>query len=91
VKNTNLTPRSRALSDLLNKWSPRPETETIYITDALGRVLSEDAYSLLDNPVYRASMMDGVCVRSELFADGVPDTSRWTRGVERLAGEFGDK
>lgn len=78
------------LDSLFEKWSPEPRTETVPVEEAEGRVLAEDQYARYDLPVYRASAMDGIAVRSADFAGGMPDTSDWTIGRDFVRADTGD-
>ena len=83
--------RAQALNALFERWSPDPlQVEEIPLTESARRVLARDMYALLDLPVVRASMMDGVCVRSADFAGGTPDTAGWQRGVDYDRADTGD-
>jgi len=82
--------RADVLADLFNRWSAPLVTERIRIEDALGRVLAADAVALCDKPVVRGSGMDGVAVKSERFAGGIPDASAWVRGVDYVRADTGD-
>ena len=86
----SLPTRAQVLETLFEKWNPEFKTERIPTRNALGRILSEDAYSSISIPVVRASSMDGVAVRSERFAEGMPDTSGWTLGIEFCRADTGD-
>lgn len=82
--------RKQVLERLFEKWSPAWEKEEIPVEEAIGRVPCEEVYALCSIPVVRASSMDGVGVRSADFADGIPDTSRWTQGKEFVRADTGD-
>jgi molybdopterin molybdotransferase/putative molybdopterin biosynthesis protein len=82
--------RGEVLSRLFEKWSAPVRAERVPTLDAIGRVLAEDAFSLCDSPVERASMMDGVAVKSEMFSDGIPDASSWTPGADYVRADTGD-
>ena len=73
---TGLITRKEAISRLFSVWNVQTGIEEIDIIDACGRTLAEDLYALYDQPVVRASGMDGIAVKSADFADGGPDTSK---------------
>ena len=88
---SNAPTRVQTLDALFSAWNPAPpEAEELPLEAAAGRVLARDMYALLDLPVVRASMMDGVCVASARFAAGVPDASAWKRGVDYDRADTGD-
>ena len=78
------------LDSLFNKWYPEPQTEIIPVEQAKGRILAENQYAKYDFPVYRASQMDGIAVRSSDFVNGMPDTSSWKEGVDYVRADTGD-
>ena len=82
--------KEQMVHEYFELWTPTYETEIIKLEDASGRVLTEDAFSMYDLPVVRASRMDGICVKSALFKDGPPDTSAWKYGVEYIRADTGD-
>ena len=75
----NLT-KSEILDKLFKKWNPEIKTETIPVSQAYGRILAETQQALYDLPIVRASSMDGIAVKSQLFENGMPDTSSWRLG-----------
>ncbi len=82
--------REEALSDFFKAWEPMRETELVVLDDAVGRVLARDMVSSNTLPVVRASSFDGIAVKSAAFANGLPDTSAWKRGVEYVRADTGD-
>jgi molybdopterin molybdotransferase/putative molybdopterin biosynthesis protein len=72
------------------RWKPERKTETVAVWEAAGRVLAKDYVALYDQPVVRASAMDGVAVKSEYFVSGTPDASGWKYGVEYVRADTGD-
>lgn len=86
----NLKSRHEVLSILYEKWDVTPDTETVSLNEAPGRVLAEDVFSEWTIPVVRASAMDGVAVKSSAFKDGRPDTTKWVRGVDYDRADTGD-
>ncbi len=79
-----------AIRALVDNWSPELETDEIPVEEAAGRVLAEDMYAIYNQPVVRASGMDGVAVKSERFKDGIPDTSDWKLGTDYVRADTGD-
>jgi len=86
----NLTPKSTALEHMFDAWQPKAVIEQIPLAEAKGRILAEDIFAKYNLPVVRASTMDGVAVKSEAFADGMPDTSGWKQGVDFVRADTGD-
>lgn len=60
---SDLIPLQVALDSILATLSPSSETETLAVTQALGRVLAESVRARLDSPPYTNSAMDGFAVR----------------------------
>ena len=56
--------------------------EQVSIYDAAGRVLADDVHAQFDIPNTRACSMDSIAVHFDDFANGLPDTSAWQRGVD---------
>lgn len=88
--NINYPTKEEALRTLFEKCNPTTKVEIIPLSEANGRVLAGTMYSLNTLPVVRASMMDGIAVKSKLFKDGTPDTSNWTVGEEYCRADTGD-
>jgi len=59
------TPRQEALDELLRAFSTERRTETIFSTEALGRVTAYPVFAKMSNPHYHASAMDGIAVKAE--------------------------
>jgi molybdopterin molybdotransferase/putative molybdopterin biosynthesis protein len=78
------------LDALFGRWTPALTTETVALAAAHDRVLARDYTALYDQPVVRASAMDGIGVNSALFAEGMPDTSAWQAGREYVRADTGD-
>ena len=78
------------LDSLFRKWNPDPQTEIVPLHQAKGRILAENQYAKYDFPVFRASQMDGIAVRSDDFKDGMPDTSGWVEGKDYVRADTGD-
>lgn len=88
----SLISKADALKLLFDHWTPAPGTEPVPVGECAGRVLAADQYARYDIPVVRASMMDGVAVKSALFRDGegLPDTSGWRLGNDFVRADTGD-
>ena len=87
---SGLITKEEAISRLFSVWNVQMPAEEIDIIDACGRTLAEDYYAMYDQPVVRASAMDGIAVKSEAFKDGMPDTSCWVYGVDFIRADTGD-
>ncbi|MDR1068139.1 MAG: molybdopterin molybdotransferase MoeA [Clostridiales Family XIII bacterium] len=86
----NSPTRGEVLAKLFAVWQAPVRTEFVSTKDAIGRVLAADAVSLIDDPVVRASKMDGVAVKSEAFKAGIPDASAWALGRDYVRADTGD-
>lgn len=75
---------------LYANWQPETKTEEVPVYEAAGRVAAEDMFAKYNQPVVRASRMDGVAVNSERFAGGMPDTSGWELGTDYVRADTGD-
>lgn len=82
--------KKEALKRIRNAWSPLVKRESVDIEEASGRILAEDYYARYSLPVVRAAGMDGIAVNFDMFAEGMPDTSKWTRGQEYERVDTGD-
>lgn len=82
--------KEEALADFFKAWEPAQETELVTLDQAVGRVLARDMVSSNTLPVVRASSFDGVAVKSAAFANGLPDTSTWKRGIDYVRADTGD-
>lgn len=78
------------LDTLFQRWKPALGTEIAPLELAIGRVPARSEYAEVTIPVKRASMADGVAVKSEQFADGRPDTSGWKLGKDFVRADTGD-
>lgn len=72
--------RWEATEAALSHCSFSPESETVAVSEAIGRVLAVDAVAQQDMPNSLTCRMDSVAVRWDDFACGMPDTSCWKRG-----------
>ncbi len=86
----HLPPKHQVLELLFTHWNPAPQVEEVPLLQASGRVLAEDQFAQYNLPVVRASTMDGIAVRSALFAEGIPDTSAWVLGEDYVRADTGD-
>lgn len=86
----NTVTKQEFLDSLFQRWNPEPKTEIIPVAEAKGRILAEDQFALYDMPVFRASQMDGIAVRSADFSNGMPDTSGWVLGRDYVRADTGD-
>jgi molybdopterin molybdotransferase/putative molybdopterin biosynthesis protein len=82
--------RTWVLDALFERWTPAQTSETVALAAAHGRVLARDYVARYDQPVVRASAMDGIGVSSALFAEGIPDTGAWQEGHEYVRADTGD-
>lgn len=82
--------RPQALALMKEHWRFAPGSETVPLSESLGRVTSENLYAKNTLPVFRASCFDGVAVRSADFKDGMPDTSGWVKGRDFVRADTGD-
>lgn len=87
---TGLITKEEALERLFSVWNAQTGIEEIDVADACGRTLAGDFFAKYDQPVVRASGMDGIAVRSADFADGMPDTSKWVYGEDYIRADTGD-
>lgn len=87
---SNLIRKEDALALLCRSWTPARGPETVPLEAAAGRVLAEDQLARFDQPVVRASAMDGVAVKSARFAGGVPDAAGWRCGTDYVRADTGD-
>jgi len=62
------TPVHEALEKYLTALKPivKPQTETIAVTDALGRITETAVFAKYCSPLYNAAAMDGVAVNSDI-------------------------
>ncbi|MDR1045650.1 MAG: molybdopterin molybdotransferase MoeA [Candidatus Adiutrix sp.] len=85
-----LITRAETLERLREHWRPRPGRETVPLSQAAGRVCAEELASHNTQPLVRASMADGIAVRSADFENGPPDTSNWREGRDYVPADMGD-
>jgi molybdopterin molybdotransferase/putative molybdopterin biosynthesis protein len=82
--------KEEVLEMIFAHWQPEQKTEVVALEEALGRIAAENIYSKINNPVHRASKLDGYAVHSEDFANGLPDTTNWKQGVDYVRADTGD-
>lgn len=82
--------RNEALQDFFEEWQPDFISEYVPLDQAIGRITARDIYAEATLPVVRASMLDGIAVKSSNFVDGQPDTSTWKYGVDYVRADTGD-
>jgi molybdopterin molybdotransferase/putative molybdopterin biosynthesis protein len=85
-----LPTRGEVMAKFFAKWQAPAKVEAVGTAQAYGRVLAEDVVALVDKPVYRASRMDGVAVKSAAFKDGIPDATGWVHGKDWTRADTGD-
>lgn len=73
--------RNEAVALLLSHAHFTPAIEEVALTQACGRVLAQDALAQLDMPNCLTCRMDSVAIHWDDFAEGMPDTSTWKKGV----------
>lgn len=72
--------REEAIQALIDVSEFEPETETVDLHDAMGRVTADDCTSLYDLPTALTARMDGIAVHFDDFENGMPDISSWELG-----------
>ena len=82
--------KKEAVKMLFKKWNIQTETEIVSIDDSVNRISAEKVYSVNTLPVVRSSKMDGVATNSKYFKNGMPNTSKWKKGVEYERADTGD-
>ena len=87
---TGMLSKEEVIEKLFGVWNVQTGVEEIDVIDAAGRTLAQDYFAMYNQPVVRASGMDGVAVKSAAFADGMPDTSKWVLGVDYVRADTGD-
>ncbi len=84
----SLIPYEDALDQLLARAQRIGETESVRLTEALGRVLAEDVSSAIDVPPAANSAMDGYAIRLDDVQPGGETRLRVTQRIP--AGEVGE-
>lgn len=88
--NDTFPSRKEVMDKIEQTLKYEPKVETIHVDEALNRIAAEDIFSKLSVPVVRASCLDGVAVKSERFKNGMPDTSKWIKGIDFVRADTGD-
>lgn len=87
---SNLPSREEVYRRLDENWPLARATETVPVTEACGRIPAKDVTAVVNIPLVRASVRDGVAVDSARFAGGIPDTSAWVMGEDFARADTGD-
>ena len=74
--------RETAIGRLVEAARFAPETETVVLHEAHMRVTAAECRAKVDVPNALCAQMDGIAVRYDDFAGGIPDTSGWQLGRE---------
>ena len=74
--------REAAIERLVEAAHFEPAVETVGLHEAHMRVTARECRSLVDVPNALCAQMDGIAVRFDDFADGMPDTQEWQLGRE---------
>lgn len=82
--------REEAIKLMFANFTFSPSIETISVRNALNRVTARNVHSVHTLPVHRVSAMDGIAVKSQAFAGGMPDTAAWRAGKEYVFADTGD-
>jgi molybdopterin molybdotransferase/putative molybdopterin biosynthesis protein len=83
--------RRDALEKLFALYKPEPRPEDCPLDEAVGRITFSDVLSINNQPVIRASKMDGIAVHSSDFAkDKMPDTKHFRLNVDYVRADTGD-
>lgn len=82
--------RQEVVAEIARRWHPAPAVEELPVADALGRVLARDVVAAFDFPPAQTSGRDGIAVRFDDFAAGIPDTTAWVRGRDYATADTGD-
>lgn len=83
--------RQEACQLIKQRWNPTPRVQEHALTPQLkGRVLARDVCTTFDFPTCPTSHMDGIAVRFDDFAQGMPNTRAWKRGIDFERADTGD-
>ena len=74
--------RTEMYQILMDNIHMTERTERVPVWKASGRIAGEDITAQYSLPNLPASDFDGISVRFDDFADGMPDTSRWIEGQD---------
>ncbi|MDR1468066.1 MAG: hypothetical protein LBT00_02095 [Spirochaetaceae bacterium] len=89
------TSRAEVLERLFALWKAVPQTETVPIEEAAGRITARDIHSRVTLPEVHASARDGIAVNSAAFSispagDGGTDYPAWKEGADYARADTGD-
>lgn len=87
---SNLPTRAEVLLKMFQRWTPVAPMEYVPLDQVCGRISAHELQSQVTLPVVRSSIADGIAVDSARFAQGMPDTSRWVKGVDYVRADTGD-
>jgi molybdopterin molybdotransferase/putative molybdopterin biosynthesis protein len=82
--------RAEVLEKLFSLWKPVPQTETVPIEAACGRITACDILSRMTLPEVHSSARDGIAVKSAACLPGVTDYPEWKEGVDYARADTGD-
>ncbi|HPM00174.1 MAG TPA: molybdopterin molybdotransferase MoeA [Bacillota bacterium] len=82
--------RSEALKELFGRWNPELATESIAVSEAVGRVLSDAVSSVNTLPVCRSSKLDGIAVSFEALMQASGGQFPWTGTIAHVSADTGD-
>jgi molybdopterin molybdotransferase/putative molybdopterin biosynthesis protein len=82
--------RAEVLEKLFSLWRPVPQTETVSIEEACGRITARDIRSRVTLPEVHASARDGIAVKSAGVQRGATDYPAWKEGVDYARADTGD-
>lgn len=82
--------RQEAIDLMFASFTFAPETEIVAVQEALNRVLAHDTMAAHSLPVYRVAAMDGIAVKFQDFANGMPATEQWQAGCDFVFADTGD-
>jgi molybdopterin molybdotransferase/putative molybdopterin biosynthesis protein len=87
--------RAEVLEKLFSLWKPVPQTETVPIEEASGRITARDIHSRVTLPEVHASSRDGIAVKSAACSipsagSGTADYPLWKEGVDYARADTGD-
>ena len=82
----NLISVKEAFKRIEKYLKPVEDDETILLTEAYGRISSEDVYSRMDNPPFDRSEVDGFAVRISDLSSETPDGNRLKIGGKVIIG-----
>ncbi len=90
MKFQQLPEKEAIVERLTGIWHPGPDIEMVSARDAADRIIAQDICSRVTLPVVRASMCDGIAVKSSRFADGYPAEQDMKPGTDYQRADTGD-